>query len=209
MIDIDRHVLTFDGDNFVTVAVSGGVDSIVGLHLLHRLYGEKIKACHFNHNLRPLNNVMQKSVEWFCEDHGIALISSKRAGKHGQILSESMLRDLRVEFYESVGGTIATCHHLDDAVESYAMNFLRGCPEHKPLTSFSVFDKCILVKPFLCNPKSKIMAYAENNFLNEYVVEDDTNADSGYCRRNWIRNTLLPQFEEIGLRKVVLKKFYL
>lgn len=210
MINIDKKVLPLDGDNFVTVAVSGGVDSIVGLHLLHRLYGsDNIKACHFNHNLRPLNNVMRKSVEWFCEEHDIDLTLGERDGVHGERLSEDNLRACRLKFYESIGGTIVTCHHLDDAVENYAMNFLRGCPEYVPLTRFSYFENYTLVKPFLTNPKSKFLEYAENNNLRKYVVEDDTNGDSNYARRNWIRNDILIQFKEMGLRKVVLKKFYL
>lgn len=206
MINVDKSILP-DGDIFV--AVSGGVDSIVGLHLLHRLLGPRIKACHFNHNLRPRNNVMEKAVEWFCEDNNIYLITGKRIGQMGESFTEAELREFRHKFFAAISDNIVNCHHLDDAVENYMMNCLKGCPENIPIKPVSEFDQFTIYRPFLKSRKEKFRRYAENNFLDEYVVEDETNEDSDHCRRNWIRNEILPQFKDMGLPKVVLKKFYL
>lgn len=208
MIDIDKTVLPSDDNVPFTVAISGGVDSVVGLHLLHRIYGKRVHACHFNHKLRNRNDVMQKAVEWFCEEREIPLTIGTREGKLEQE-NESFLRECRLQFYKSIGGVIVTAHHLNDAVESYMMNFLRGCPEHTPIPRMTYFDNYTIVKPFLRSPKKCFEEYAENNFLDEYVVEDETNADSGYGRRNWIRNEILENFEQFGLCKIVLKKFYM
>lgn len=200
MINVNRKILP---PSFY-VAVSGGVDSIVGLHLLHRL-GYDVRACHFNHNFQSLNNVMQKSVEWICDDLNIPLRTEKRINRRIDSNVENELRKERLKFFNSLDQKIVCCHHLNDATENYTFNFLKGCPEYFPIQEDNGHN---ILRPFLRNRKILFEEYAKNNGLMKYVVEDSTNNDLNY-RRNWIRNQILPQFDSFGLEKVVLKKFYL
>lgn len=191
------------------VGVSGGIDSIACLHLLHRMLGNRVKACHYNHNLRPQNNIMQQSVERFCDDLNIQLIVATRHSQDILGNVEHNLRKDRLDFFRSLNHDIVLCHHLNDAVESYIMNMLRGCPEYVPIPTITNLEDSLhsIRHPFLGASKNDIINYATNQKLIDYVVEDETNADNKY-RRNWIRNEVAPMFKEYGLEKIVKKKFY-
>jgi len=70
VIAINRSLIP--SGNFY-VAVSGGIDSIVALHLLHRIYKDRVFVCHINHKFQPANDDMEKSVAQFCKDFNIPL----------------------------------------------------------------------------------------------------------------------------------------
>lgn len=191
------------------VAVSGGVDSIVCLHLLHRIYKDRVAACHINHAFQPANDEMQKQVERFCIERNIELRISKRDPEH-KITSnvESLLREYRLSVFNKLEHDVIMCHHLNDAVESYIMNTLKGCPEWKPIPTITqLLNGNYIRRPFIKVRKSKFEKYATNNDLWKYIVEDPTNQNNKY-RRNMIRNELLPMLSNFGLEKVVEKKFY-
>lgn len=201
------------------MACSAGVDSIATTHLLHRL-GYKFKVCHFNHNLREQNNLMEHMVEVFCHDHDLELDVGWMKHEEGIEVdsSEDNLRDHRLAYFKTLNSHIILGHHLNDAVESHiAINLLNGKLNYKPIPEKTDLDDGLkyenyhvanyLLRPFLTTTKDDIISYAENNDLMKYVVEDETNSDNSY-RRNWIRNVILPQFEGFGLEKIVLKNFY-
>jgi tRNA(Ile)-lysidine synthase len=206
MILFDKKLIP-DGPFFV--GVSGGVDSIACLHLLHRMLGNRVKACHYNHNLRPQNNIMQQSVERLCHELNIELVVGTRSSQDILNNVEHNLRQDRLDFFRSLNHDIVLCHHLNDAVESYIMNMLRGCPEYIPIPTITQLDDSSysIRHPFLHSPKENMVSYANSQKLNGYVIEDETNQDSKY-RRNWIRNEVAPMFEKFGLEKIVKKKFY-
>ncbi len=194
-------------------ALSGGVDSIVFAHYLMKTH-HQFKVCHFNHNYRPQNDHMVESVIRFCRDHKLelnlgTLIHDEFENDH----SENYLRRHRLNYFKSLQNDIVLGHHLDDCVESYMMNCLTGTPEYLPIPEKTelVDNDCesqySLYRPFLRTYKHNILKYAHKNKLWDYVVEDETNTDIRY-RRNWIRQDVLPQFEHLGLRKIVLKKYY-
>ena len=208
MIKVDRSLIP-EGEFYV--AVSGGVDSIAAAHLLIRLYGARVKVAHFNHNLRPQNQTMQEGVELFCHHFSTECVVGKRDAFWTK--SEDVLREERMEFFKSLYSNVVCCHHNGDAVESYFMNMLRGCPEYVPIPTCTPLDNCklikpkMLIRPFMRTKKEDFVNYAVNNKLISYIVEDETNKDSSY-RRNWIRNEILPMFKQFGLSKIVAKKFY-
>ena len=206
MIQVNRKILP---DKFF-VAVSAGVDSIAGAHLLHRL-GYDISICHFDHCFQSENIWMVDNTIQFAEDFGIEVTVGQRTnGSHeieGSI--ESELRNARFKFFRSLNAPIVCCHHLDDAVENYVLNFLRGCPEYMPIQWVTPLNdsETSIIHPFLNTTKDDFLDYAKNNDLMKYVTEDESNMDTKY-RRNWIRHDILPQFKDFGLRKIVRKKFY-
>lgn len=207
MIKIESSVIPKDG---FCVGVSGGVDSIACLHLLHRIYKNKVSACHVNHGYQPINKDMMESVTLFCKEHGIPLVKIINHG-NDSIKSnvEARLREFRLGAFKTLQSDIVLCHHLNDAVESYLMNTFRGCPEYKPIQEVTQLDGVPfkLIRPFLANPKINFQQYAENNGLMKYVVEDPSNSDNRF-RRNHIRNQIIPMLDNFGLEKVVYKKFY-
>lgn len=199
------------------VAVSGGVDSIVAAHLLWRLSGEnkdypegtRMQILHYNHKTRPQNDDMQEAVGRFCDSFKI--IGTVYSREVGRPTDEASMRKDRMKQLSYHCFDIVMAHHLDDAVESYVMNMITGTPEHTPIPWKTTFHdrRNGIIHPFLRTSKQDFIDYAERHDLMQYVCEDETNKDSSYGRRNYIRNEVIPKFNGMGLPKVVLKKFYL
>jgi len=205
MVSINRRILKGE----LRVAVSGGVDSVVAAHLLHRL-GYPVSIVHFNHKLREQNEVMQHTTAAFASWLGVpCIIGTRLSGELDPKRSEEdQLRGERLKFFDTFFDKIVLGHHLDDAVESYLMRCFTGKPEFIPIPVETQLSNACLVRPFLSSTKDDFLAYAERNKLDKWIVTDDTNTDTKY-RRNKIRHDILPQLGEFGLRKIVRKKFYL
>lgn len=206
MINVDTKLIP-TGKFYV--AVSGGVDSIAAVDLLNRFNPGQVKIFHYNHRLRSQNDDMEQAVLKYAEDRMIPIVINSRPQTVGS--SEAELREDRMNAYKALNSDVVVCHHLDDAVESYIMRMIEGNPEYVPIptqTSFSETNDRIW-RPFLKTRKEDFIKYATFRNLMKYVVEDETNNESTYCRRNFIRNEVVPKFSGMGLPKVVLKKFYL
>ena len=189
------------------VAISGGVDSFAALHFL-KMLKYRVYGLHFNHNLRPQNDLMQEACQRFCDDHDMMLVTDKREAGKGTL--EHELRECRLNFFRSIPRPIICAHHLSDCAESYMMNAIKGQAEHLPIKPVSFFHgqpSMTILRPFLANKKKAMIKYAKNNGLMDYVVEDETNQHNCHYR-NRIRNLILPLLEDKGLEKVVFKKFY-
>lgn len=208
MIKCDK--ISFPEDDF-TVLVSGGVDSIVIAHWLKTCYRKSFNILHFNHKVQEANGLMEEKVTQFSKDFSFddfCVITRKDA--YCNDLSENGLRQWRIDNLNEVSGNFVTAHHLNDAVENYIDNCLKGCPEYKPISEVTKFSNFTIYHPFIKTRKQDIIKYALDNNLMQYVVEDPTNKEVSF-KRNWIRNKLAKEIYErdIGIEKVVLKKFYL
>ncbi len=207
MINVFRSLIP---KNNICVAVSGGVDSIACLHLLHRIYKSKVHACHVNHKYQPVNDGMMASVQRFCSDFNIPLTIAAREDSNPITKNvEAGLRDFRLSVFKKLQMDVVLCHHLNDAVESYLMNTFKGCPEYKPIQEITELEGTSfkMIRPFLRTSKVDIQRYAENNDLMKYVVEDPSNSDNRFMR-NRVRNQIIPMIHDLGLEKIVSKKFY-
>lgn len=191
----------------IWVSCSGGVDSIAGAHYLFNKLKKDVRLFHYNHNLRAQNDKMQEAVERFAEDFELPLKVRKLTSPQGS--GEAELRHNRYLSLQEVAnqGTVVTCHHLDDCVESYLMNCFNGTPEYNPIPLSTVFGMTRVIRPFLLTPKLAFQKYSTENNLSQYIVDDETNDDQSY-RRNWVRNRARPVIEEQypGVKKVVFKK---
>jgi tRNA(Ile)-lysidine synthase len=199
-------------NNKVTVACSGGIDSLAIAAFLKIYYPRiNLQCFHFNHNLREQNEIMSNSVFTFCKDFNIRWEESYRNGNYDDTdpKDESTLRALRYKAMAGLGYVI-TGHHIDDACENYMFNCLNGVPEYLPIplvTEYKDFDLTV-IRPFILNEKEEFRAFVKDYDLEQYVVEDETNTDEGY-RRNWLRNNLIPQISEKGYNlKTIVKKRY-
>lgn len=188
-------------DQHYHVAVSMGVDSVAILFWL-RSKGYQITPLHFNHNLRAQNGTMHERFIDLCKDFNLNGISDIGLG----LKTEAECRNARLDFYRRAAqnGTIITAHHLNDWVENYLLNCLRGHPNHTAIPLISNFEKFNLIHPFLLSKKSDFKQYLERNDWMKYVVEDETNQVTKGSRRNWVRNAIIPQMTS---QKLSLEKF--
>lgn len=174
------------------VAVSGGVDSMVLLHLLaQRPERYEIIVAHFDHGIRPDSREDRRLVQRVARSHHLACICG--LGRLGPQTSEARARDARYAFLRKVqeeqgAAAIVTAHHQDDMLETAVLNLLRGTGR-RGLTSLG--NAKGLRRPLLNYTKKDIRTYAKEHDL--LWREDSTNADDRYLR-NYIRHNILTRF---------------
>ena len=192
-----------------TFLVSGGVDSIAAAHWLKVKYRKTFSILHFNHNIQSANADMEQTVRSFAASFDIPIKVITRSNDT-TITHEHEFRDWRLKEMLKVTGKFVTGHHLNDCVENYIDNCLKGIPEYVPIAEKSIFETFEIYHPFLSTKKQDFIKYCNVNGLDKFIVTDPTNKETNF-KRNWIRNNLVKQIYDrnIGIEKVILKKFYL
>ncbi|MBS4762232.1 tRNA lysidine(34) synthetase TilS [Carnobacteriaceae bacterium zg-ZUI252] len=182
-------------DDTIVVAVSGGVDSVVLLHLLHQqIAPNRLIVAHVNHFMRENAKNDQQFVEALAKSYGVTYETNVTAPN---LNSEMDARAFRYQFLQSVvekyrASYVATAHHRDDFVETVLLHLIRGnglksvtgIPKSRAFNDF-----CTLYRPLLAYTKKQLYAYAKAHQLQ--FVEDETNAQTHFTR-NRLRHTILP-----------------
>lgn len=170
------------------LAVSGGIDSMVLLERFFRDDPEDIVVAHFNHGTRTSADLDEQFVFLRCKELKVPFETMKIM--LGEGVSEELARQKRYDFLYHVankyGGEIYTAHHLDDLIESIAINLIRGTG-WRGLTPFS--DNRIH-RPFIERGfyKTDILRFAAKDKV--LFREDPTNTTDDYLR-NRVRSKLL------------------
>lgn len=175
-VDLTTHGVMADSTTYI-VAVSGGVDSVVLLHMLAQKIPGELVVAHFDHGIRDDSHEDALFVGQLAEQYGVRFETQREdLGKHA---SEELARDRRYAFLRTLmkkyDGVIVTAHHGDDAVETVAINLTRGTGWR----GLAVLDSDI-VRPLLDMTKREIVDYAKRNGLAWH--EDSTNASDAYLR---------------------------
>ena len=178
----------------MTVALSGGVDSVVLLHLLHQLqktHHFTLKASHVHHGLSKNADKWVKFCEKLCtklsvplDVHYIKLPQKKSLGIEGEA------RRLRYEkLLQSKTDLVVLAHHEDDQAETFLLQLIRGAGV-KGLSSMAHFDDSRrLWRPLLNASRTDIESYAKKHKLK--WIEDESNQNTDFDR-NFIRSKVLP-----------------
>lgn len=182
----------------VVVGFSGGLDSVVLLHLLHtvaRSGSLRLRALHVHHGLNA------RADEWaaFCRDLCASLdvpltVERIRVDGHAELGVEAAARRARYRVYRSCGAdAVALAHHADDQAETVLLQMLRGAGP----AGLSAMPECRvldgwprILRPLLGMPRTALHTYAVGGSL--VWVDDDTNADTGHAR-NFLRHDILPR----------------
>jgi len=173
------------------VAVSGGVDSVVLLHLLSQQPQLELIVAHFNHGIREDSHEDEVLAAKLASQYDVPFVSER--GQLGPDVSEATARTARYQFLDRVlhdhrAQAIVTAHHEDDMLETAIINVLRGTGR-KGLSSLGSHEH--LLRPLLHVKKEDIYAYAKANQLEWH--EDSTNQDEKYLR-NYVRQSILTKF---------------
>jgi len=182
------------------VAVSGGVDSMVLLHMLHQGPGLQLIVAHFEHGIRPDSDSDRKLVEAAAKHYGLPFRFAH--GNLGPQASEAAARQARYAFLrmvqkESGAQGVITAHHQDDLIETAIINLLRGTGR-KGLSALASTDD--LIRPLLAATKADIydaagQAMSEDPAFGWNV--DSTNQSDRYLR-NYIRHHIVKGLGEQG-----------
>jgi tRNA(Ile)-lysidine synthetase-like protein len=176
-----------------TVAVSGGVDSVVLLDLLSHLPEVTLVVAHFDHGIRHDSVEDRKLVESLASQHGLAFYYEE--GKLGSKTSEASARLKRYEFLQRIknqtkSDAIVTAHHQDDLIETAILNLVRGTGR-RGLSSLKSTTE--IRRPLLGQTKAVITKYAKQHKL--VWREDSTNQEDKYLR-NYIRHKVIPKLSQ-------------
>ena len=207
----------------ILVAVSGGVDSMVLLQVLHALAkgnNWKLTVAHLNHQLRGRSSdADERLVARTAKALRIPIVSERRDVKKiartGKLSLEMAARKARHEFLAQTAARlrishIALAHHADDQVELFFLRLFRGAGSEglagmKWRGPSPANPKIQLVRPLLEETKESLRAYAAANKIR--FREDASNAWLD-IQRNLIRRELLPLLKrkyQPALQRTILR----
>lgn len=162
----------------VTVALSGGADSVALLHFLCSLRQERrltIKACHINHLLREEESERDEAfVRKLCRKWQVPLrvfredvaAGAKNAGESVELFGRQVR--YRCLFQAADGGLVATAHTLSDRAETTFLNLLRGTGL-KGLCSIPPVQGTV-IRPLIRCTREEIEAYCRENGLSLSLI---------------------------------------
>ncbi len=180
------------------VALSGGLDSTVLLHLLATLgHTERLPplfALHIHHGLQAAADAWPAHCQQLCDGLGVPLrVVNVQVAAGASV--ERAAREARYQAFAQVlgkGEVLLTAQHRDDQAETLLFRLLRGAgvrglagiPQNRALAAGAV------VRPLLECSRAELLAYALEHGLS--WVEDPSNGDTGFAR-NHLRHQVFPQ----------------
>ncbi|WP_316801767.1 tRNA lysidine(34) synthetase TilS [Pedobacter nototheniae] len=192
----------FTKDDKVLLAISGGRDSVLMLHLFKALdIGVGVAHCNFNlrgeeaqrdeHFVKMLSNSFD--VPFY-----VTHFETKKYAAENKISTQMAARDLRYQWFETIRKTqgynyIALAQHQNDAVETVLINLIRG-------TGISGLHGILpkrdfLIRPLLFLKRAEIDQLIEDHHID--FVEDGSNLSTDYTR-NKLRLQVVPHLKEIN-----------
>ena len=181
--------------NFV-LAISGGVDSMVlaNLFLINNL---NFSIAHCNFQLRGKESDDDELfIKKWCSEKDIKLYNKKFSTedycKNNKLTIQMGARELRYEWFRELidkekHDFIVTAHHIDDQLETFIINSIRGTGIDGLVGIPDKINK--IVRPLLMSSKDQIIEYSKVNKIN--YREDSSNDKEDYLR-NKIRHSVIP-----------------
>ena len=190
-----RHQMLAPPPQNIGVAVSGGADSVVLLHILHQLRSHfpcELHVLHVNHHLRgAASNDDESFVRALAASLGLPITVEHTPAPSTQI--EQQARDLRRAFFQRAIQqlnlhAVALGHTRSDQAETVLFRLLRGSgltglAGMRPVTADH------LIRPLLTCTRYEVRAWATSQ--NIQWREDSSNLDTTFTR-NRLRLETLP-----------------
>ena len=181
------------------VALSGGVDSMVLANLfIQNNLNFSIAHCNFDLRAEESNADQEFVLSW-SRKNKINYYHSKFTTKvfcdKSKVGIQEGARNLRYNWFNELRvihkfDYVVTAHHLDDQLETYLINTMRGTGLNGLLGIPEKTNN--LFRPLLQVLKDEILVYADINKID--FREDSSNFKNDYYR-NMIRNMIIPEFK--------------
>ncbi|GAA5525668.1 tRNA(Ile)-lysidine synthase [Microbulbifer aestuariivivens] len=178
------------------LALSGGLDSTVLLHLLVS-EGEPVCAVHVHHGLSANADDWAVHCAELADALGVPLVTRHVSVDAGGGI-EAGARDARYRVFSSLlqaGDQLLLAHHGDDQVETFFLRLLRGAGAQGlgAMRGCRPLGAGVLLRPLLKSSRSDLEAYAREQELD--WIEDESNRDARFDR-NFLRGRVLPLLSE-------------
>ncbi len=205
--DIRKFSMVERGDR-IAVALSGGKDSIVLLHVLHKVFHDRkdielaaitidegIKG-YREHTIEHAVNVthdlgVPHTIMSFRDGFDITLDELTRKKEHAACTLCGVLRKnlLNKTAREMGADKLAVGHNLDDETQTILMNYLRGDMDRlkRMLPNMKQPGLVMRIKPLRSIPEKEVALYG---LLNDLPVSTDECPYAGEALRNEIREML-------------------
>jgi tRNA(Ile)-lysidine synthetase-like protein len=193
-LSINFSELEFN-ESVYCISLSGGVDSMVLLDILHKRE-KQIIAIHVNYNNREESKLEENFLREYCQEREITFICLSFDITRGSIKRseyETMTKKVKFEFYRKIMNDygldcILLAHHKDDIIENIFTNFCRGenflnlsvIKEHNTILGVNIH------RPLIKHYKQDIYDYAHFHDVPYFL---DTTPD--WSVRGKFRNKIL------------------
>ena len=194
----------FTKQDKILLTVSGGVDSMVLMSLCVNS-GYTVGVAHCNFQLRGAESdedeilVQERARRHGIECHNKRFDTVSEMEQTGESM-EMAARRLRYTWFQELCQkydytVIAVAHHIDDSIETFFINLLRGTGLRGLTGIHNQVGR--IVRPLMFATRKEIMDYA----LHKHIPfrEDSSNKSTKYLR-NKIRLGLTPRIREINPR---------
>jgi len=193
---LSRHL---NPNQSILLALSGGLDSSVLLHLLaaaKQIIPFQLHAMHVHHGLSPNADAWADFCMQQCQLLNVPLeIVRVQLDLNAKQGIEAAARQLRYEaLFDSKENGIApnfvvTAHHQDDQAETLLLQLFRGAGV-KGLASMAAIDESRrLMRPLLDVSRQALQEYAEQHHIP--WCDDESNDNTQY-ERNFVRHDVMP-----------------
>lgn len=213
---INRHSLCTPA-NRILLAVSGGVDSMVMLHLFKKAK-YPIAVAHCNFQLRGAEAGQDEQfVADACQTLAVPFFSKKfntqEYASENRLSIQVAARELRYAWFSTLMDDnkfdyLATAHHVNDSLETVLLKWIHG----SSLESFAGIPirNQHVIRPLLFATRNQLSEFASENAI---MWRNDSSNDADDYQRNFIRHQVIPKLKEInpalestfqhGLKKIV------
>jgi tRNA(Ile)-lysidine synthase len=186
----------------VLLALSGGLDSTVLLHLLAAARQTtlfELHAMHVHHGLSANADVWAQFCLQQCQLLDVPIeVVHVNVDQNSKLGIEGAARQLRYEslfnylINEELPNFIVTAHHQDDQAETLLLQLFRGAGV-KGLSSMAAVDEARrLLRPLLDVSRKALLDYATQQ--NLAWCDDESNDNTQY-ERNFVRHDVMPVLE--------------
>jgi tRNA(Ile)-lysidine synthase len=213
---IDRHHLLKKDDRLI-VGVSGGMDSMVLLHLFNayrEAFNLSLIVAHVNHGLRPEESekeaeLVQKESERLGLSFEYGQFNVKEFQRLGGLSPQDAARRIRFHFFYDLlqkhhAQKIVLGHNADDQVETVLLRLMRGSGL-QGLKGMLPVREGKVIRPLLEVWRGEIESFAIEKKIP--FLLDSSNLKKDYLR-NRIRLALIPLMEreyQPNFKEIVLK----
>jgi tRNA(Ile)-lysidine synthetase-like protein len=211
-LNCDFSTLEFN-ENKYCISLSGGVDSMILMDILHRR-DKEIIAVHINYNNRHESKMEEDFLREYCKSKNITFLchsfNFKRESMN-RTKYELLTKQIKFKLYKSILSEyninyILLAHHKDDIIENIFTNFCRG-ENFLNLSVIKYSNKIMdvdIVRPLINYYKNDIYDYAHFYEVPYFL---DTTPD--WSVRGKFRREILPKLlntfsGSIGLKNNLL-----